>query len=231
MKKDRRTTRAYVKEGDRTLFLEETEEEILSLSRKEVIAQLTEQQRKFCEFYVHNFNIKTAAIKAGYSPKSAHIIGWRIRQMYHVNRYICWLKLRLSKRLAISAEDVIDQYAKIAFADMGDFVDITATGRVKVKPAEELDGQIIRRLKEGPQGVEIELEDRMKALEKLERYYDVMPADWRQKIEERKVAIMEERLAMDKADRAIHEFEDDGFIDALHGVAEEIWSDEDFDDA
>lgn len=227
MKKDRRTTRQYVREGDNALYLEEDEEELLGLSRKEVIAPLTEKERKFCEFYVHNFNIKTAAIKAGYTTSSANVMGWAIRKKYAVNRYICWLKLRLSKELHISAMDVVDMYARIAFADMADFVDITPTGRVKVKPAEYLDGQIIHRLKEGVQGIEVELEDRMRALQKIEDYFDIMPADWKQKIEERKVAIMEERLAMDKEDRATQKFEDDGFIEALTGVAEEIWDDED----
>ena len=226
MKKDRRTCRQYLREGDRALYLEEDEEELLSLKRKEVIAPLTERERKFCEYYVHNFNIKTAAVKAGYSPTSANSAGWAVRQKYSVNRYICWLKLRLSKELHISSMDVVDMYARIAFADMADFVDITPTGRVKVKPAEYLDGQIIHRLKEGVQGIEIELEDRMKALQKIEDYFDIMPADWRQKIEERKVAIMEERLAMDKEDRATSKFEDDGFIEALTGVAEEVWVDE-----
>lgn len=226
LKKDRRTTRKYIREGDKALYLDETEEDLLRYTRKEMIEPLTERERKFCEYYVHNFNIKTSAIKAGYSPKSANSVGWSVRKKHAVNRYICWLKLKLSKELHISAMDVIDQYARIAFADITEFIDITPTGRIKVKPAEQLDGQIIHRIKEGVQGVEIELEDRMKALQKIEDYFDIMPADWRQKIEERKVAIMEERLAMDKADRATHIIEDDGFIEALMETAEEVWEDD-----
>ncbi len=219
--------RTVIREGDRYLVIEETEAELLKMSRQEAVEGLTERERKFCEYYVHNFNIQSAAIKAGYSSKTSKLIGWRVRQKYNVNRYICWLKAKLSKRLSLKAEDFIDQYARIAFADITDFVTVSQTGRVKVRPVDEMDGQIIRRLKEGPQGVEIELEDRLKALDKLEKYFDVVPKDWKQRIEERKLEIMEERLEMEKADRGMYEYENDGFLDALTQAAvNEVWEDD-----
>ena len=223
---DRRTIKSssYKREGDEHFFLDENEDELLRMSRDEVIKDLTEKERKFCEYYTHNFNIKVAAIKAGYSAHSANIVGWRVRQNYRVNRYICWLKVRLSKRLFVSAMDVIDQYAKIAFADITDFVETTERGFLKLKDLDAIDGQIIKTIKQGRYGLEIELEDRMRALEKIEKYFDVMPADWRQKIEERKLAILEERLKLDKVKMGEDgDFEDDGFFNALKTAAKEIW--------
>lgn len=226
MKKDRRTTRTYCREGDEAFFLEEDESELLSMPRNEVIAELTERERKFCEYLIHNYNIKVAAVKAGYSPDSAHIIGWRVRTKYTVNRYICWLKLRLSKKLFISAVDLMDQYAKQAFADITDFVDFNGK-TVVLKNSANVDGQLIKRVKSSDKGIELELEDRQAALDKLVKYFDVMPRDWRQAIEERKVNIMEQRLEMDKqlAGFGLKESEDDGFFEALVGAAKECWSD------
>lgn len=36
---------------------------------------LTEMQRRFCDYYIENPNATQAAIKAGYSENSAHVIG------------------------------------------------------------------------------------------------------------------------------------------------------------
>lgn len=38
-------------------------------------AELTEKQSLFCLYYIKSFNATMAAIKAGYSPDTAHVIG------------------------------------------------------------------------------------------------------------------------------------------------------------
>lgn len=39
---------------------------------------LNERQRLFCIYYVKSFNATQAAVKAGYSPASAHVTGCRL---------------------------------------------------------------------------------------------------------------------------------------------------------
>jgi phage terminase small subunit len=210
-------------------FIAETEEELLKMSRAEVTLHLNDKQIAFCEYYVKNHNIKLSAIKAGYTPKSAHGIGWKLRQNEDCNRYLAWLKIRVSSDCHVSALEIIDQYARIAFADITDFVEIV-NGKLRVRDGAELDGQIITKLKEGGihEGVTIELADKFAALSRLERYFDIMPADWKQKIEERKVDILQQRLDIEKIKVLGGEEsqEDDGFIEALKATATEIWEDE-----
>lgn len=211
------------------LFTAETEEELMNMSRDEASLSLNDKQKRFCEIYIKSFNVRLAAKQAGYTPQSAHVIGWKIRQNPECNRYIAWLKLRIAKDCHVSAMDIIDQYIRIAFADMTDFVTIK-NGSLILKNEDMLDGQLITSIKKSRDGnISLELADKLKALERLEKYFDVMPVDWRVKIEEKKLELMEERLEIEriKAGQGIpDEDENDGFIEALKESAEEIWCDE-----
>jgi len=214
----------------RKLFTDETEEELLKMSRQEATLNLTDKQISFCENYSRTNNAILAAKKAGYAHKSSHGIGWKLRQIADVNRYIMWLKARAAKGAIISAAEIIDLYARIAFADVTDFVTIK-NGRVKLIDGAEIDGQLVTEVKQGRDGIGIKLADRLAAAQKLERYFDVMPADWKQKIEERKIEILQQRLELDKlkSGLGIADTIDDGFIDALRGTAEEVWGEGDDD--
>ena len=207
--------------------LEETEEELMALSRDDVTYDLTDRERKFCEYYVRSFNNKIAAAKAGYTGKNVATFGWKIRQKYAANRYIAWLKLRVCKDCHIDAVDLIDQYIRIAFADITDFISIK-NGRAKIEDAEMLDGQLIKSIKQTPNGVQVELYDKMSALDKLERFLDFMPKDWRQRVEERKLELMAEKIEIERAKTGYMQQDDtdDGFIDALKETATQVWNDE-----
>lgn len=211
----------------RKLFTEETEEELMNMTRQEACLYLSDRQKKFCEAYVSNFNIKLAAIKAGYSKQAAHGAGWRLRQVPEVNRYIAWLKLRVSRESHVDAMDIIDMYVRIAFQDITDFVEVK-DNRLTLIDSGKIDGQLVKSLKQGRDGISIELSDRLAALDKLERYFDVMPKDWKQKIEEKKLELMKEKLDIERQKLGDSDMkqEDDGFIEALKGAATSVWEDE-----
>ena len=213
----------------RKQFTVETEEELMNMTRQEACLTLTEKQRLFCEHYAAKHNAVLAARKAGYSAGSVTSIAWRLRQKPDINRYLAWLKLRVSRESHIDALDVIDHYARIAFADVTDFVKISKN-RVELVDADKIDGQLIKSVKKGRDGISVELYDKMSALQKLERYFDVMPADWKQKIEERKLDLLEQRLEMEKIKAGQLGNDDDGndgFIEALRETATEVWSEDD----
>lgn len=212
----------------RKLFTQETEEELLNMTREEACLTLNEKQRLFCEYYVANHNAVLAAKKAGYSTKSAPSLSWKLRQNSDINRYIAWLKLRVSKETHVDALDIVDHYARIAFADITDFVKIK-NGRIELIDEDKIDGQLIKSVKKGRDGIVVELYDKMTALQKLERYFDIMPADWRQKIEEKKLELMKEKLEIEKMKigQVQEDNEDDGFFEALKGTVEEVWSEKD----
>lgn len=210
----------------RKVYVEETEDELMMMTRAEATRDLTDREQSFCEHYCRSFNIIMSAIKAGYSKDSAHIVGYKIRRKYLVNRYICWLKLKATREHCIAAADIIDQYIRIGFADITDFVQI-ANGRLKLRDGVDMDGQIVTKIKQGRDGITFELADKLSALDKLERYFDVMPKDWRQQVEERKVALLEQRIEIErfKAGQSEEGTDDDGFIEALKETAESIWDD------
>lgn len=200
-----------------------TTEELLEMSHEDAIEGLTEKQIKFCEVYVLNYNISIALRKAGYESETSGA-AYRIRQKPGCKRYIQWLKARMLHDTLINGEDIINQWVKIAFADMTDFVDINKFG-ITLKPVREMDGQLVKSIKSGRDGVSIELYDKLKALDSLAKYTEDMPKDYKQKIEERKMELMEQEFELKKS---IYDIEnkiekDDGFVEALKQSAKIVW--------
>lgn len=205
-----------------------TDEELIRMKRKEAISGLSENVQRFCEFYVEGHNKKIALKKAGFSQKGIDANGgnyaYKILRDKDAVRYIMWLKVRIMNEMMVNAADLIDHWVRIAFSDMTDFVDIYPHS-IKLKPANDVDGQLIKSIKSGRDGVSIELHDKMKALDCLARYCDDMPKDWKQKLEERKMELLEQEFDLKKRQAEFDnpEPEDDEFIKALKESAETIW--------
>lgn len=200
--------------------------ELLQLKHSDAIKGLNEQQQRFCEFYITTFNPKTAAIRAGYQPEYGTRQAKRLLCNSDIRRYIAWLKVRALKTSLVDAKDLLDEYIRIAFADMTDFVDIYPT-RVVLKPSDEVDGQLVKSVRCGRDGVTVELYDKMKAMEALSRYLNDVPKDWKQKIEEKKLKLLEKEFTLKEKTSGMKtdEKEDDNFINALKEAAQSIWED------
>lgn len=74
-------------------------------------------------------NAKQAAIRAGYSPKSAEVNGPRLLRDAQVAAAIDEERKQRSKRTQITADRVLQELALIGFARIGDFYNPT-TGRL-----------------------------------------------------------------------------------------------------
>lgn len=207
-------------------FLSEySEEELLAMPKAKAQAGLTEKQVRFCEIYVEGHNKKMAALKAGY--RSTFITSSAVVQLLRnekVCRYINWLKARILKEHFINAADVLDEWIRIAFSDITDFVEINPHS-IKLKKNEEIDGQLVKSIKSGREGVSIELHDKMKALDNLAKYIQDMPSDFKQRLEERKLELMEQEFEFKKKvyEQTMPAFEDDGFIEAIKESAQSVW--------
>lgn len=202
-----------------------TEAELLEMTKKEATEGLTELQQRFCEEYVRSYNIRMAAIKAGY-PESKQYIGMALRRRPECQRYIQWLKARILKSVVIDAATIIDQHLRIAFSDITDFVDIKPTS-IRLKPSELVDGQLVKSIKSGRDGVSIELYDKMRSLDFLTRYCEDMPKDWKQRIEERRIELQEKEFELKKKINDVERDaeEKDGFIEAIENATEAVWDD------
>lgn len=200
-------------------------------------AELTEKQRLFCLYYIKSFNATQAAIKAGYSPDTAHVIGHENLRKPNIAKEIRRLKSQLQEELFIDAMDVLNRYIKIAFADMTDFVEFgqeevpvigmygpieiedPETGEkkpltkkvnvIKFKDSAHVDGGLICQIKQGKDGTSIKLEDRQKALDKLAQYFDLFPDKFQRKIEEAKLKIAQQKLELEKLKADTGEDEED----------------------
>ncbi len=94
--------------------------------------QLTLQQQRFCDEYLVSFNAFQSALKAGYSENTA-----RKCELLHLPKVQAYLKAGMAKtaeRLEITHDKILHEFAKVAFANMGDYYDENAV----LKPMNQL---------------------------------------------------------------------------------------------
>lgn len=125
------------------------------------IANLTDKQKRFCEEYLIDLNATQAAIRAGYSKKTADRIASENLKKLEIQNYLNGLMEKRSEDTGITAEKVVKELEIIAFSD----VEITA--KEKIKALELLGkhlGMFVERKDEKPM-TETEIPTLYKALE------------------------------------------------------------------
>jgi phage terminase small subunit len=120
---------------------------------------LTDKQKKFCDEYLIDLNATQAAIRAGYSEKTAYSIGDENLRKPELQEYIQKRQKEGQERAEITRGDIIDQLKSIGFVDL-DVDNIKATDKIKAlelmarmlgldKPETENDTGIIAELLKG----------------------------------------------------------------------------------
>lgn len=84
---------------------------------------LTLRQQRFCLEFMRDFNQKQAAIRAGYSSKTAEQQASRLLRNVKVYRYLEELRAELVDTAKLSALRVIMETERIAFSSLGQFLD------------------------------------------------------------------------------------------------------------
>jgi hypothetical protein len=82
---------------------------------------LTSRQSRFIEEYLIDLNGKQAAVRAGYSAKSAEVQASRLLRNTAVQAAIGEAMQARSQRTEVTADRVVAELAKLAFADMRDY--------------------------------------------------------------------------------------------------------------
>ena len=82
---------------------------------------LNPKQKRFVEEYLIDLNGRQAAIRAGYSPKTADVQASRLLRNAKVQKAIEAAMYARSKRTEVSADRVVEELARIAFANMRDY--------------------------------------------------------------------------------------------------------------
>lgn len=81
------------------------------------MAKLTAKQQKFADEYLIDLNATQAAIRAGYSPRSADVQGARLLANARIRAYIDERMAEHSARTGVNQERIIRELARIAFLD------------------------------------------------------------------------------------------------------------------
>lgn len=68
---------------------------------------LNEKQKQFCEEYIIDLNGTQAAIRAGYSKKTANRIASELLSKLDIQEYICELKNKRSERVKYSQDELM----------------------------------------------------------------------------------------------------------------------------
>lgn len=136
------------------------------------MARLTEKQKRFVEEYMKDLNATQAAIRAGYSKKTAYSIGDENLKKPEVQAALKKAIDNRSERTQITQDMVLRELAGIAFANGADYVRVE-NGSVQVRDTAALsDGKraAIALIREGRDGVEVRTYDKLKALELLGKH-------------------------------------------------------------
>jgi len=150
---------------------------------------ITPRRRKFIDFFIENNNATKSARLAGYSKNTAGAAAGRLLQNVIILDEIERRRLEIAEQANICAQDVINEYAKMAFLKSSDVFSYDKTtitldngveivkGVALLKPHNELSiaaDASIASIKETAQGgLEIKLYDKQKALDSLGKYFGI----------------------------------------------------------
>jgi phage terminase small subunit len=133
---------------------------------------LTPKQQRFADEYLVDLNACQAAIRAGYSPRSARSQGYRLLTNDDIQELIQKGAAERSKRCEVDADRVLTEAARLAFSDMRDFISWGPNG-VTLRPSDELSddaaaciSEIVEtRTKDGARTIRFKLHDKKGSLE------------------------------------------------------------------
>lgn len=93
------------------------------MSKKDNAIKLTERQKMFCRYYIIDLNATRAAKKAGYKKTTAYSQGQRLLKDVEILDYIKSLQAPAVEKLEITAERVLNELAKIGFANIKQYIE------------------------------------------------------------------------------------------------------------
>lgn len=109
---------------------------------------LSPRQQLFIEEYLVDLNATQAAIRAGYSKRTAHSQGPRLLENVEIRRAIAKAQEERARNVRVEAHEVLRELKRIALVDIGEAFD--AEGRLK--PIHEMPPDVRRAIA----GIEVE---------------------------------------------------------------------------
>lgn len=155
------------------------------MNKRGEIMALTAKQELFAKEYIVDLNATQAAIRAGYSERTAYSIGQENLKKPEIQECIQKLMDERSKRTEITADMVLKEYAKLGFSNISDYlkvekrmfrdeggqpreyktVDIFETDQID---RDKLDA--VAEIKQTKEGIALKLHDKKGALDSIARH-------------------------------------------------------------
>lgn len=145
---------------------------------RESYRQLNARRKLFVHEYMKDLDGKAAAIRAGYSPRTAAETAYRLlNKDASIKAAIAYRTRALAKRSELKAERVIEELKRIAFADVTKLIELGADGELTLKELARLSSSVtsaiasVQKSKSGE--VTVKMHDKLKALEMLCKYLNL----------------------------------------------------------
>lgn len=133
---------------------------------------LSDKQKAFVAEYLIDLNATAAAIRAGYSKRSAEVTANRLLRNAKIAREIERKAKDREKRTQITQDRVLEELAAISFVNASDFAEVIG-GKVFIKDTADIPKAklpAISSIKQTQNGVEIKLYDKTKSLELIGKH-------------------------------------------------------------
>lgn len=150
----------------------------------ELLANMTEKQISFCQYFMTHFNGTKAAIEAGYSENSASVMASNMLNNPNVQALLAHYKANVASRLGLTAELIVAEYMKIAFSNVQNYVgagnevvdiaglDANVAAAVAQVKVETMTGETFSKTT-----VTLKLHSKLHALDKLSEYVNLNMSD------------------------------------------------------
>lgn len=152
---------------------------------EELLAQITDKQKRFAAEYVIDLNGNDAAVRAGYRAKSARSQASRLLTNDNIIKYVQHLSAVKMEETKLTAKRVINEIAALGFATLEDYLEVCPSGagvkvrdlsemrnikalkKIKVQEMKDDYGNVIGHVKE------LELNDKTKNLDMLGKHFAI----------------------------------------------------------
>ena len=150
---------------------------------------MTDKQTAFVNEYLIDLNATQAAIRAGYSPNSAVVIGSENKEKPEIKNAIDKAIAERSRRTGITQDRVLQEIAKVAFLNLADLINLD-DGSIKADAKRDdtaciasFKNKIISSGKSDIKETEVRLYDKLKALELLGKHLGMFSGQTKQSVD------------------------------------------------
>lgn len=162
------------------------------MAEKQNSQRLSAKRQRFVNEYLKDLNATQAAIRAGYSKRTADVQGPRLLGNVSIKAAVDAAIARRNKRLEVDQDKVIRELAKIGLADIKDYlsyrtektqVGVDEDGEpifdyapvIELTPSDEVDGTVVQEVSLSQKGTfSFKLQNKSKALELLARHLGML---------------------------------------------------------